>query len=182
MVRPPFGQFWRLSSEKNSILISHLRAVSEKRSENQHFFPGLTIPGTLRTSPGNRNNLADDIGVLVNSVFFIATKIPCVLIDNEGAIFDPTARGEVSAIALKDDIDRLLPKILRHQVNRRLPAAVDHHNQSLFEIGVKRIVVSANPEEIILRDVCGTAEISKGMAQEERDFLALFDQSLQKPG
>src|SRR5579862_4710333 len=110
MVRPPFGQFWRLSSEKNSILISHLRAVSEKRSENQHFFPGLTIPGTLRKSPGYRNNLADDIGVLVNSIFFIATKIACVWVDNEGAIFDPAARSEIGSIALEDDIDRLLPK------------------------------------------------------------------------
>ena len=116
----------------------------------------------------------------MKSVFFIAMEIPRVWMDNECAIFDPAAGGKVGPIALENNIDRLLPKRLRHKMKGCLSAAVDHDNQSLYQIGVKRIIVSANPEEIIQGDARGITEISQGITQEERDILALFQQLLKK--
>src|ERR1700747_2260656 len=107
-------------------------------------------------------------------------EIPRVRMDNECAIFDAATGGKVNPIALENNIDRLLPKRLRHKVKGCLSAAIDHNHQSLCQTGVKRIVVSAKPEEILQGDVCRTGEISQQMTQEERQFLALFLQPLKK--
>ena len=115
----------------------------------------------LRKPPRNRNNLTDHFRILVKSVSFIAMVIPRVLMDNECAIFDPATRGKVDSIALENNIDRLLPKRLRHKMKRCLSAAVDHDNQSVCQRGVNRIIVSANPEEIIQGDVRGTRKYAK---------------------
>lgn len=107
------------------------RCVQKTDRNPAIFLANWGFPIKLRKPPGNRNNLTDDFRVPVKSVFFIATETPRVRMDNECAIFDIATRGKMNPIALENNIDRLLPKRLRHKVKGGLSAAVDHDYQSL---------------------------------------------------
>ena len=100
--------------------------------------------------------MTDDFSVLVKTVFFIAAIIPGVRMDHECAVFDSATPSEMGPVAFENDIDWLLPKRLRPKVKGCLSPAVDHDHQCVDQIGMKRIIVSANPEEIILGDASGT--------------------------
>jgi hypothetical protein len=45
-------------------------------------------------------------------------------------------------------------------MKRRFSAAVDHGQQPFCQVGVKRIIVTSYPEEIIQGNMCGTSELS----------------------
>lgn len=144
------------------------------------FLANGRCPVRLRQAAGDRNNLTDDFRVLMKPVFIVAVKIPCEWMDNEQATLDSATRSKMSPVALENNIDRLLPKGLRHKVKRSLSAAVDQDNQSVYQIGVKRITVAADPEEIVQGEVGKAREISHRPAQEERNILALRQQHLKK--
>ena len=133
-------------------------AVVDACSENNQESNSISrqsgaFPSGLRNSPGNRNNLADDFSVLVKAVFFIAAKIAGVGIDHESTVLDSATPGEMGPVAFQNDIDWLLPKRLRPKVKRCLSPAVDHDHQCVYQIGMQRIMVSADPEEVIQGDV-----------------------------
>src|SRR5437660_2813601 len=103
----------------------------------------------LRKPPHDRDNLSDDFRILVKAVLCGAMEVPTVGMNHEPAVLNRATAGQISPVSHQNDVQRLLPPRFRPKMKWCFPAAVDHSKQPLCQIGVKRIVVASDPEEII---------------------------------
>ena len=65
------------------------------------------------------------------------------------AIFDAAARAQICSIALLNDIYRLLPKRFRSKIDRPPLATIYEDKQSICQIGMKWVLFSTDPHEVV---------------------------------
>ena len=68
---------------------------------------------------------------------------------NKRAIFDAAARAQICSITLLNDVYRLLPKRFRSKIDRPPLATVHEDKQTIYQIGMKRVLFPSNPHEVV---------------------------------
>lgn len=68
---------------------------------------------------------------------------------DECAVFDAAARAQIGSVTLLKHIYRLLPKRLRSEIKRPPLAPIHKDEQSIGQIGMKRVLFSTDPNEVV---------------------------------
>ena len=103
----------------------------------------------LKQLSRNRDNLSDDFGIVTVSKLYGPIELVGVRMHYECAIFDAAARAQICSVTLLEDIYRLLPKRLRSEMHGPLLATIHKDEQSICQIGMKCVLFSTDPDEVV---------------------------------